>query len=142
MIVSRYLAGLADEIRVAETWKEAEEMVKGMDVVWFDLYLPDLQPPQTFIRIAEVRTNGQNTIIMAVSGMMDEKISKQSYDAGADIAVDKQDAVTPLQIASLVLLAIASARKRGADIGELLARSIRFMKEHYPEFPIPQDAIA
>lgn len=136
-LVSRYLSGLVDEVHVASTWKEAELMLSGMDLIWFDLFLPDMEPPDTFVRVAEVRSRVNDVVIIVVSGFMDERVKQQAIRSGADLAVEKHDASTPMQIASLVLLAITYAERRGANISQILERSIQFMTTNFPEHPLP-----
>jgi len=132
------LTGIADEIIICETWEQAQlAFEKKPNVLWVDLAVPGTDPDSVAKRIAGVRQSDGELIIVVASGYLTPERRAQLGAAGVDFMDNKMNRVNPLQIASLIILGMLAAKRRGArTIGPYLDRALDFMHARFPESAI------
>lgn len=138
--VRKYTEGFIDRIVACETLAAAEPFFPAMwDIIWFDLHLPGTTDIQAIEKVDECRRRNGDTVIVVVSGYIDDKLRKLAEQAGADAVVDKHEALTGIQIVSLILLGVMRAQARGAKgkCLEIFERASKLMAEKFPQSQEP-----
>lgn len=138
--VKQYTEGLIDKMITCETLIAAEPFFPASwDIIWFDLHLPGSTDIQAIEKVDECRRRNGDTVILVVSGYIDDAIRKLAERAGADAVVDKHDALTGIQIVSLILLGVLKAQERGAKgrCLEIFERASKLMAEKFPHTQEP-----
>jgi DNA-binding NarL/FixJ family response regulator len=135
-ILENILDGFATEVVVVATWAGAKPYLEtNPDVVWIDLQLPDSDPNQTVVKIAEVRAKNGEVAIIVVSGYVDPALEKAALMSGADVIESKNISGTRQKILSLILLALTRAQKRMPTERRvsLLEHAGKLIRDQFPQ---------
>lgn len=138
-IVLKALQGFAKEIKLVRQWIDAELLIKSKpDIAWIDLRLLDINLADELHRIKAIREDNPNLVIIIVSGYIDEDLYRKLKAIGVDYTSAKSDRIDPYQIASLTMLGLLTAVKRGViNLEPFINHGLKLLKQRYPELPTP-----
>lgn len=93
-ILRRYLEDICSEITAALTFKAAMErmhMNPVPNLITLDLNLTDSDTETTIERIREIRAINEESVIIVITGMVEELDKRRIIAAGGDLVILKQD---------------------------------------------------
>ena len=133
-LVRHALDGLATSVQVFHNWEEARYAIEQKpNVLWIDLAVTGVTFDDVTRNIGNARKDAELIIVVA-SGFLDAKRRKELEIVGVDFMDDKQNRIDPLQIASLIVLGILKAKRRGSkSAAALLDRALEFMHARFPD---------
>lgn len=115
-ILERYLEGLTDELIIVENWEDAEKHIPVASIIWADLVIPPHDRDYGILKIGQIRKGNEKAVIFVVSGAPGQDVKLKAESAGADLFVEKAEAIKSTQVIALMISALLKAHERGNGV--------------------------
>lgn len=136
-LLRQSLDGLTNDstVQTVNNWQDAFNLIdkNDHDVAWVDLRMPLSSEQQTVVRIENLRKKNPRIVIIVGSGYITPEIRAQLDHAGVDDCFYKSAQYDSRQVASLIVLGLMKAHKRGGlPKPDLLNYALKWMGEKFP----------
>lgn len=133
-LVCRPLRPISETVTCVTTWAQALAQLEQQmpNVFWVDLNVNPEGPSESIAHIAAVSRRFPDLVIVVVSGYLLPGSKALLDKAGATLAMEKGSRFDPVEVASVVLLAVYIAAKKSGKgpNSEFLTNSTKLLAPH------------